>query len=88
MQYEGLDRGGVGVDVLRVRSPDPPKENRVVRQVCYFFTISSCLLPLMQRVQIFTRPPPDFLGRATHWRLGYLRVSPLGLNLVARIRFE
>lgn len=45
----------------------------------------------MHRVQIFMRPPlsPEAVfGSATHWRLGYLRLSPLGLNLVARMRFE
>ena len=42
----------------------------------------------MQRVQIFIRPPPEVLGSATHWRLGYLRVLPVGLNFVARTRFE
>lgn len=37
----------------------------------------------MQRVHIFIRLPE---GRAAHWRLGYLRDFPVGLNLVARTR--
>lgn len=35
----------------------------------------------MQEVQIRTRGP---LGMRAHWRFGYLRRSPLGLNFVAR----
>jgi len=37
----------------------------------------------MHRVQIFIRLPE---GSAAHWRLGYLREFPVGLNLVARTR--
>lgn len=39
----------------------------------------------MQEVQIFTRGP---LGMRAHWRFGYTRRSPQGLNLVARTRLE
>jgi hypothetical protein len=35
----------------------------------------------MQDVQIFTRGP---FGMRAHWRFGYLRRSPAGLNFVAR----
>lgn len=35
----------------------------------------------MQEVQIRTRGP---FGIRAHWRFGYLRRSPAGLNLVAR----
>jgi hypothetical protein len=35
----------------------------------------------MQEVQIFTLGP---LGIRAHWRFGYTRRSPHGLNLVAR----
>jgi hypothetical protein len=35
----------------------------------------------MQLVQIRTRGP---LGMRAHWRFGYLRRAPAGLNLVAR----
>ncbi len=41
----------------------------------------------MQRVQTLMRPPIAE-GSATHWRLGYLRLLPVGLNFVARTRFE
>lgn len=39
----------------------------------------------MQDVQIFTRGP---LGIRAHWRFGYLRRLPAGLNLVARTELE
>jgi hypothetical protein len=39
----------------------------------------------MQEVQIFTRGP---LGMRAHWRFGYFRRSPEGLNLVARTELE
>jgi hypothetical protein len=39
----------------------------------------------MHEVQIFTRGP---LGIRAHWRLGYTRRLPQGLNLVARTRLE
>ena len=54
----------------------------------YLLVISSCFPALMQRVQILIRPPPIAFGSAAHWRLGYLRWFPDGLNLVARMRFE
>ena len=37
----------------------------------------------MHRVQIFMRVPFE---RAAHWRFGYLREFPVGLNFVARTR--
>jgi hypothetical protein len=39
----------------------------------------------MQLVQILTRGP---FGMRAHWRFGYLRRSPEGLNLVARTELE
>ena len=39
----------------------------------------------MQDVQIFTRGP---FGMRAHWRFGYLRRSPAGLNFVARTELE
>ena len=39
----------------------------------------------MQEVQIFTRGP---FGMRAHWRFGYFRRSPAGLNLVARTELE
>lgn len=39
----------------------------------------------MQEVQILTRGP---LGIRAHWRLGYTRRLPQGLNLVARTELE
>jgi hypothetical protein len=52
-----------------------------------YFTsfISRCFPAFMQRVQIFMRPPKE---RGAHWRLGYFRTFPVGLNLVARTRLE
>jgi hypothetical protein len=63
-------------------------KNRLRGFSFYFFAGSSCLLAFRQRVQSFTRPPPSAVGTAAHWRLGYLRLFPVGLNLVARTRFE
>ena len=39
----------------------------------------------MQEVQILTRGP---LGIRAHWRFGYTRRLPQGLNLVARTELE
>jgi hypothetical protein len=56
-------------------------------EALFYLTLATwrCLPALRQRVQILSRPPA---GKAAHWRLGYLRVLPVGLYLVARTLLE
>jgi len=53
--------------------------------VSYANLISRCLPTFMHLVQIFKREPS---ARGAHWRFGYFRLLPVGLNLVARTRLE
>lgn len=57
-----------------------------VLRIYFCFTgCFKCFPALIHRVHIFTREP---LARRAHWRLGWRRRLPIGLNCVARTRLE
>lgn len=63
------------------KSKARPKVTLLYSQLITYSFICKCNPRFIQEVQILTLGP---FGMRAHWRFGYLRRSPAGLNFVAR----